>query len=170
MLLDSFLPEYHFNEKHRIEVNRPPAEVYSHILTADFGSTPVIKTLFTLRGLPLEMRSLQTFLNHRFLLLGDAPGQELVLGVVIDPARFSAVAINPADFIHHRRPDHVKVAFNFRVQDRPGGSLLTTETRILCGPEAKRRFSLYWFVVRPASGLTRRVMLKCMKNAAEGQG
>ena len=45
---------------------------------------------------------------------------------------------------------------------------LVTETRIALTDEAARRaFRRYWLVVRPFSGLTRRLLLRAAKRAAE---
>ena len=51
---------------------------------------------------------------------------------------------------------------------RADGGRLTTETRVLLtDARARRRFRLYWLVVRPMSGLVRRSWLRAAKRRAE---
>ena len=51
---------------------------------------------------------------------------------------------------------------------RIGGTELTTETRVLCADAgARRRFLPYWYLIRPASGMIRRVMLREIRRSAE---
>jgi hypothetical protein len=46
-------------------------------------------------------------------------------------------------------------------------TLLTTETRIWCADgRARRRFALYWALVRPFSGLIRILMLRAVAREA----
>ena len=48
------------------------------------------------------------------------------------------------------------------------GARLETETRVfLTDAAARRRFGAYWLVVRPFSGLTRRLWLRAAKRRAE---
>ena len=47
---------------------------------------------------------------------------------------------------------------NFKAAPAQDGALLTTETRMLATDEAsRRRFARYWRLIRPASGLIRRL-------------
>ena len=49
-----------------------------------------------------------------------------------------------------------------------GATRLTTETRVLCADAgSRRRFRVYWAVVRPGSGLIRRMMLRAVRREAE---
>jgi hypothetical protein len=55
---------------------------------------------------------------------------------------------------------YIKTAFNLRYAD----GVLTTETRVCpLGKAASRRFRLYWMLIRPFSGLTRRVWLRAAR-------
>ena len=56
-----------------------------------------------------------------------------------------------------------KMAFNFRLD----GSTLSTETRVLLTDAASRRkFRAYWTLIRPFSGLIRRVWLRAIAHRA----
>jgi hypothetical protein len=47
-------------------------------------------------------------------------------------------------------------------------TILSTETRVTCGdPASRRRFRLYWLVIRPFSGLVRIIMLRAIRDAAQ---
>jgi len=49
-------------------------------------------------------------------------------------------------------------------------TILSTETRVTCGDAASRRkFLLYWSVIRPFSGLIRILLLRALRDAAEAQ-
>jgi hypothetical protein len=66
-------------------------------------------------------------------------------------------------------PGLAGAAWNFAVVPvADGGCVLHTETRILTGDAgACRRFRLYWTLVRPGSGLIRRLMLRAIRAEAE---
>jgi hypothetical protein len=62
-----------------------------------------------------------------------------------------------------------RAVWSFEVEDAGDGrTLLSTETRVVCGDAASRRkFRLYWLVVRPFSGWIRIVMLRAIRRASE---
>ena len=109
-------------------------------------------------------------LEEGFTLLGEQPGEELVLGTV---GRFwhgggETRPISPARFREPTPPGTAKAAWSFAVDRRPGGTELRTETRVLCADAAaRRRFRAYWLLIRPFSGLIRREMLAAVRSAAE---
>lgn len=107
-----------------------------------------------------------------FVLLSEDPPRELVLGAAGAFWRLSGglCAVDAASFRDPPLPGTARAAWNFHVAPRPGGTcLLTTETRVRCADAAsRRRFRAYWLVVRPGSGLIRRLMLRSIRRAAEG--
>jgi hypothetical protein len=115
--------------------------------------------------------ALDDMLGEGFTLLGEQPGEELVLGTV---GRFwrgggETRPVSPASFREPAPPGTAKAAWNFAVGRRPGGGTeLRTETRVLCADAAsRRRFRAFWLVIRPFSGLIRREMLAAIRSAAE---
>jgi hypothetical protein len=62
--------------------------------------------------------------------------------------------------------------WTFSVEAQPPGTTrLTTETRVACADAAsRRRFRLYWLVVRPFSGLIRTAMLSAVAREATRAG
>lgn len=66
-------------------------------------------------------------------------------------------------FLGFQEPGYAKVAFNFRIVDGE----LSTETRITAtNAHARRRFGLYWTLIRPGSGLIRREWLRALDRRA----
>ena len=106
-----------------------------------------------------------------FVLVGDDPPREVVLGAVgaFWRLRGAMLRVDPGTF---RQPPPVgaaRAAWNFHVAERGGSScVLSTETRVHCADEpTRRRFKRYWTVVGPWSGLIRIVMLRSIRRAAE---
>ena len=98
-------------------------------------------------------------------------GREIVLGVA---GRFWRPTGNILPFCeeHFRGPVSAGLAravWNFAVQNvGAGSSILSTETRVVCGDPASRlKFRSYWLVVGHFSGLIRRLMLKSVKQLCE---
>ena len=59
-------------------------------------------------------------------------------------------------------------AMTFRTAQVGGRTLLTTETRVFAPDrQVRRRFALYWFAIRPGSGLIRRMWLRAIRRRAE---
>ena len=100
-------------------------------------------------------RPMMVFLARSgFLLLSEEANREIVMGTP------------------NRRPNDVKIAFNFRVRDEDGGwSELTTETRVFAtDPLARREFALYWRIIYPGSATIRRTWLEAIRRRAEREG
>lgn len=180
MLLETFVPTPDAAETHRIEIAADPGVVYRALWTTDLGASLIVKGLLGLRALPRIVRdrrvpdaakplTLQTVIEAGFGRLVEEPGRELVLGV---SGRFWRPTgnIEPFDresFSRPVPPGMARAVWNFAVA--PTGdrrTILSTETRILCGDAASRRkFRLYWLAVRPFSGLIRHVMLRAVRRA-----
>lgn len=176
-------------ERHVMHVQAPVAAVYAALWRADLGG-PVARMLLGLRALPaalggsLKARerlaalaagraalTLRDLADTGFAVLAEAPGQEVVLGLT---GRFWAIggdiAPTAAATFHDGPPrGYAQAAWNFTVVPAPnGGTWLTTETRVRCADAgARRRFRAYWLLVRPFSGLLRRVMLRAIRREAE---
>ena len=183
MLIDSFAPKPDAAETHRIVIAAPRQIVYRALWTADLGRSPVIKLLLGLRSLPgfvargchplprNQEITLQTVINSGFGVLAEEPDQELVLGV---SGRFwrptgNLSPFNRADFEKPVAGGLARAIWNFSVQESEDGrTILSTETRVVCGAGSSlRKFRAYWIIVRPFSGLIRRLMLRAVRRACE---
>jgi hypothetical protein len=181
MLIDSFAPHPDAVEIHSIAINASREAVYGILWTADLGGSLVIKLLLALRSLPGFVArgfrelpqnrkiTLQTLIDSGFGVLAEKPGEEIVLGV---KGRFWRPIGNLSPF---RREDFegpvpegfAHAVWNFSIKEVSAGrTVLTTETRVICGDRASyRKFRVYWFFVRPFSGLIRLIMLRAVKRA-----
>jgi hypothetical protein len=184
MLIDSFAPTPDAVETHRIEIAASCTAVYHALWTVDLGSSPVVKGLLVLRSLPewvlhpkhrqrlSQKVTLHTVMETGFGRLAEEPGREVVLGVV---GRFWRPAANllpfsPENFHGPVPPGLARAVWNFTVEEADAGrTVLSTETRVVCGDAASRlKFRLYWLVVRPCSRLIRRLMLRAVRQVCEG--
>lgn len=189
MLLDELVPDFDMRASYGTPVIASPERVYTSIWTADFDHWGLMRTLVMLRGLPgflvapretwrrVRARGgrrqvrLHDVLGSGFALLGERPGEELVLGTVgrFWLARGELRPVSPESFRQLSVPGTAKAAWNFAVHRGTGGrTILTTETRVLCADRAtRRRFRAYWGVIGPFSGLIRREMLAAIRDTAE---
>jgi hypothetical protein len=177
-LADLHLPSYDVVMRHHLRVDAPAAQAWAALHRADLGSSRLTRALLTLRGLrrPRATRrvTLDSLAGGGFIPLGEQPGREVVFGLV---GRFwtlsgGRVVVPPADFRAFARPGYAKAVWTFAVEEEaPDVTRLVTETRVACVDAAsRRRFRLYWLVVRPFSGLIRRAMLNAVaREAARGR-
>ena len=180
MLIDSFAPNPDAVETHSIAINAPSEQVYRALWIADVGGSLIIKALMGLRSLPeFILRrgcvpprkreiTLQTVIDSGFGILANEP-DEIVLGVT---GKFwrptgNLSPFNREDFDRPVPTGLARAVWNFSLkEDQPGHTILSTETRVVCGDEnSRRKFRVYWFFVRPFSGLIRLVMLRAVKRA-----
>jgi hypothetical protein len=183
-LLDDVLPGYDVNELHGTFVPAPPAAAWA----ATRAVTPLeVRLLLPLllvrlapgallarRFPPLGPRSpvIDAMQRFGFLMLGERPGEEVVLGVA---GRFwelrEAQAVRPLhsteDFAAFDEPASAKAALNFIVGPEAGGSRVITETRIAgTDAEGSRRFHRYWRLAMPGSAAIRRSWLAAIRRRA----
>ena len=182
-LINEYLPEYDVVERHETTIRAPRGAVYAAVRQMDMTRSPVIRSLFALRSVPalLSRRSgqkrerlgltLDGLLDNGFVLLGEKPGEELLLGLV---GRFwtpsgGLVRVDADGFRAFQRPGYARAAWNFSLSEvSDGNTLLATETRVQCTDStSRRRFGLYWTVIGPFSGLIRREILRSIKREAE---
>lgn len=188
-LIDAFLPAYDVAASYATGVAAPPERAWAAVRALEMRGSPLVRGLFLLRSLPalvahprraLARRAarrglgltLDQLLRGGFTLLGERPGEELLLGLV---GRFwradgGIVRVEAGEWGEWERPGYAKAAWNFTLAPGAGGALrLATETRVRCtDPESRRRFLRYWRLVGPFSGLIRRDMLRSVRRAAEG--
>jgi len=187
MIIDELLPRHDVATRHTIEVRATPAAAYAALRHADFSARGVVRVLTALRTLPAtlvawrrhgrmrphrQVETLAALQTSGFVLLADVPPTELVLGI---EGRFWALdggrCTPPAADFHTTapRPGTARAVWGFSFTPLDATrTLVTTQTRVLCADAAaRRRFLPYWFVIRPASGLIRRAILRQLRDAAE---
>jgi len=170
MLIDEFLSDYDFVEKHGISIQAGPADIYRAANETDFAESFIIRSLFWLRGLSTENVTLASLKTSRFEILGETANRELLLGLV---GRFwtpwgDLKKIDAESFKKFDTAGYAKAVWNFALRPDGEATRLTTETRIRClGSECRRSFGFYWLFIRPFSGLIRMEMLRAIKRKAE---
>jgi hypothetical protein len=174
MLIDEFLPVYDFSERHETKIRAPRERVFEAVNSADLSDSWIIRSLFALRGLGWSRASEKTTLRgmtkEGFAILGEKPGDEILLGLA---GKFWTLSgnlqkIDAGSFKDFNEKGLAKAVWNFSLAESEGETLLKTETRIRCLDESSRQsFALYWTIVKPFSGLTRTEMLRVIKEKAE---
>jgi hypothetical protein len=180
VLIDRFLPDYDVVEHHAVDVEAPVDEAYRAVKELDLARSPVVLALLFARGLPhlftgavkpKRRLRLDDMVDSGFVVLGEEPDRELVLGIVGKFWQLSSGVhrIERAEFVGFDNPGFAKAAWNFVVSARPtGGSRVETETRVAgTDDDARRQFSRYWWLIGRFSALIRRIMLREIKREAE---
>lgn len=160
--LDRVLPEWHFRERHARRVAAPAERVFAAVREVTLAELGVFRVLARLRGIRVPADR-PIFEAGPWRMLAEDPGRELVLGAIGRPWRLRGGDSPAADFAAFDRPGYAKLAINWRLD----GTTLSTETRVLLTDDASRRaFRRYWLVIRPFSGLIRRVWLRAIARRA----
>lgn len=183
MRIDAWMPEYDFSERHRTRIRASAAAVYRTLWEVDLGAHPVARALFAARSLPAILaRRARPFERRRsftlkdavaggFVLLEEQAPEECVLGVTGSFWQLSGnrLPTDPREFRDPPPSGAARVAWNFALSPAAdGGTLLSTETRIRCSdPASRRAFGRYWLLIRPGSGLLRRILLRLIRLEAE---
>lgn len=167
MLIDRLLPHSDYHEYHSTIVRATPDRIYDVIRHGELTTHPIVRMLLKLRGMTSSGAfSLELFLRQGFCLLAEDRPREIVLGIE-GPFWKPACKLTPVDADSFRRPvppGSARAAWNFAIEPRGDGALVSTETRVLC---ANWQFRAYWMVVRPFRGLIRRLMLRAIRKGAE---
>lgn len=170
MLIDEFLPEFDFVERHETTVHGSAADILRAANEVDFAESWIIWSLFWLRGLRTEKITLRNMRESRFEKLAETPNRELLLGIA---GKFWMPSgemrkIDSETFRSFNEPGFAKAVWNFAVEENRGSTVLSTETRVKClDADSRRSFGFYWTVIRPFSGLIRMEMLRLIKQRAE---
>jgi hypothetical protein len=184
LLMCQFLPRYDFAVVHADVVRAAPARCYGAASELDLFQASLLRTLLSIRGLPQRavgtlrergktatlQASRRTFrfkdmVGLGWILLGETPGVEMVLGQVSRPWKAVAASTDapttPEQFMSFDEPGFAKIAASLRID--PYGndsSILTMETRVaITDDKSRRRFRRYWLLVGPFSSLIRRMAL-----------
>jgi hypothetical protein len=182
-LIDDYLPDHHFAETHSLVVDAPPGALLDLVMAQDAEGDPLIRRLIALRELPSRLagalgrpsmlKARPSFGLHEFTPLGRDGDREIAFGLVGQFWRtdYGLRRIASAeDYAAFCEPGVAKLAMNFSTEPAGQGTRLITHTRIFCPDAATRRRLLpYWLLIRPASGLIRRRILRRIKRAAEAR-
>lgn len=177
MLLDQLLPSYHVAKRHSLAVPASPGRVFAAAEAYDLRKSRVTRVLMRLRGYGGRMRASgagaslpETLARFGFVLLGKIPGREMAFGLA---GKFwrpdgGLRALSAEELVRFEEPGYAKAIWNILIEEgASGGSLLSTETRVVCfGEEARRPFLRYWRWIEPFSGLIRVSLLRGIRKGA----
>jgi hypothetical protein len=186
MELDRFLPTYHFNEVHSIQVRASADAIFRSIKEmTPLELSPVFRLLFWIRSLPARLigkngagfapsQPLLKQLEGNFIFLADVPDREIVFGMIGQAWKLTDGQVvrlaEPQEFVQFERPDYAKVAANFYISEseRQDCFKVSTESRIhVADPATRKKFARYWFVIYLGSSYIRTLMLQAIKRRAE---
>lgn len=179
-LLDKYLPRYQFSERHTIDICASCLAVIDAARDYQPSSDPFFRSMITLREWPMRVRgwlrprqesTMPPFGLHNFTLLEADEKHALVFGMAgrfwqLDYGQMPIA--DGTDFLAFSCPGTARLALGFVAErQNDGTTCLTTETRIFCqDPDALRRFTPYWYLIRPVSGLIRRRILSAIRREA----
>ncbi len=182
LLANRYLPSFQFSERHGIAlIKAPAAAILAAARNFDDRRDRVVNALQALREVPAR---LAVALGRRNELAGrprfgladffqlEETDNEIALGLIGQfwKLDYGLVRIRDANaFLNFSAPGYGKLVMVWSVLPVEGGHRLLTETRISC-PDRRSRllFSMYWVVIRLASGWIRRRILNQLKRDAEG--
>ena len=174
MLIDEFLPDYQFVEKHEINIRASAETVYRAVSSTNLADSWIIWSLLSLRGMGrsrVKALTLPDMTKEGFAILGKKPNEEILLGLA---GKFWSVTgelqeINSENFRQFDKKGFAKAAWNFALTQKNESIIhLTTETRVQClDKDSLESFRFYWRFIKPFSGWIRREMLRLIKKQAE---
>jgi hypothetical protein len=185
MLIDRYLPDFDFSERHETKVMAPREAVFAALEELTMQEVPSFRFLMGIRALPARLRGgsqaeppstgpiVDGMTEAGFKILFRYPPTEGVVGAI---GRFwklrppELLDFGDADgFVSFGEAGYAKAAMNFHVWPAEDGSCtLSTETRIkTTDPISRRSFGRYWRLIQPWSGLIRRDWLRAAKHRAE---
>jgi hypothetical protein len=184
VLLDDVQPSFDVTEVHSIKVNARPEIVFSAMKNVTLGEiSAAVRLLLFLRAIPekmvgrerktasVERPFFSSLQDNGFLLLGEKEKEEIVFGRMVPAGvgrvwRASSAREVPlsgaAEFLAFDHPDYIRVVANLMVEPNGAhGVIVRTESRCLAlSRNALREFMPYWRIIRPGSGLIRRLWLR----------
>lgn len=173
-LIDERMPTYGMRQTHRAAVAADPRRTWRTVRDFDLYDLDFVRALFELRALPERMRlgaSARATASRRtsridditdgtgFVVLGEAPGTEIVVGAVgtFWKPDIEFAHVTPETFAGFDAAGYAKVAWCIDVRPREGGgSWLSIDLRVTAtDAESWAKFQRYWRVIGRFSHLIR---------------
>lgn len=170
VMINTYLPEYHFSEHHHKIVNAPIQIVYPQVRHLNFKSSIVTRLLFVLRGINLEKFTFDFMVDKgSFFTIDEKINNEWVIGLISKSFLFPTHLKANENFKEWNPGKGVKIAWNFKLEALEGNKVkVNTESRVLCLSKSTRFwFTIYWLIIRPFSGIIRMEMLRIIKKRSE---
>lgn len=149
-------------------------DVFNAVEEMDLTDSTVARALMALWRIPARIILDEVRDRHMsvrdFLQLVREPPTELVRGLIGGaPALEHRGGVSAETFRMFAEPGYIKLVWGFHLLAENNGDVrVVTETRVQCTDgETQRWFRLYWWVIRPWSGLIRKRLLASIKVCAE---
>lgn len=179
-LLNRFMPVYDVVERHHVRVAAPASVTLDAAKAMELSHIPAVRAIIKARELVLRAAPndrprprgiLEETQSLGWVVLGDVPGREVVVGAVTKPweANVTFRSIPPECFAAFIEPGYVKIVWTLRADPiDEDASVFRTETRaIATDVGARRRFRRYWSFLSPGIILIRWLSLGPVRAAAE---
>ncbi len=183
-MVDDFLPCFDVGRRAGIWLPAAPANVYAALKSVTVGEVRLFAPLMWLRCVPERLFGvarpldrtapiLEAFLQAGFVVLGERPGHEYLIGGIgrfwspihhwpVDSLR------TPAAFLDFAEPGFTKAAFHFVVRPERAGTWLESEIRMHgTSRGASAWFRCYWLTIGWFSGLIRLSGLQAIRRRLE---
>src|SRR5438128_1614667 len=110
MLINKYLPSYHYKEFHSITINGAAEGIYPEMLKTDFSNSRIIKLLCKLRGMPVDRYTVNDLTKMGFIKLEEQPGKEIIYGMITKSPTFNCCQrdISPGEFLQKSEPSIIK--------------------------------------------------------------
>ena len=179
-LIGRYLPDYQFSETHSLESSVSPARLMAEAVNYRPENDRFFRYAIQLRELPMRLFQRSTsstkasFGMDNFTLLHRDGATEVVYGLAgkFWHADFGQAPVTDGEaFQRFCEAGSVKLAISFTCQHLESGlTRITTQTRVHClDRQALKRFTPYWYTIRPVSGMIRRRMLQAIvRRSLEG--
>lgn len=159
MLIDRYLLNFSFFEKHQIIINASKDNVWStfKLLT--------LKDLFSIFCLKKsQTNNFLDLIKNRFILLGESDN-EILFGLVGKFWINQIQKVSKENFETFNDAGYAKLIWSISIEGKGGNEcLLKTETRIACNDlSSYYKFRFYWFLIKPFSGISRIFLLNQIK-------
>jgi len=181
-LMDKFLPNYQFSERHHTMVRCGPGELLDAVQSFEpphdrvgdiFMFVRQLPARLLHRAAPLRSPPPEPFTPANFVPLGRDGDREIVGGLVGRFWRpdFGLVRVDgPSEFLAFKGPCTAKLAIGFCAEQVGDITRLTSETRVHCPDRYSfMMFLPYWLLIRPFSGILRRRALEAIRRFAEAR-
>jgi hypothetical protein len=181
-LMDRFLPNYQFSERHQATLRCRPGELLDIIQNFQPPKDGFSEIAMFVRQLPAKLMHWvaparvprpSPFTLANFIPLARDGDREIVAGLIGKFWRpdFGLIVVsNPSGFLACNPPKAAKLAIGFVAEQFGEVTLLTTETRVYCPDRyALMMFFPYWLIIPPVSGLLRRRALGSIRRIAESR-
>ena len=171
-MLEQTMPVFHFHERHSRWINASPEQVWQGLTTLTLDQLTLTRALVAIRHIRAHAATpaKPLFSDGPVRMFEITPAAYAVGGVVARPWQHRPARADIAsleEFARFAEPGWTKYLTDFHLQPCNGGVQLTTETRgYSTDSRARRRFAVYWALIRPASGLVRRDMLATVRRRA----